>query len=1169
MQQQVSIPWSQLLQRLYLFVTSSSSSSSSSSSATSSINSLVLHPSLAKQQQSYRQRQEWKELSNNLRLIEENINDDPNIFSTNHYIYIPSSSLSHSSSVSSLSASPSISSTPSSNNIASSLSLLSASLSSATITVDLTALILRVLVIICQQSASMTGSDVRDTTTITDDLFVDADMNDAGLLLSLLSTTISLLLASMQLDLQHFTRTFLHVFSETAVIAALLPLSSYQQSTLASSAALASHTFIHCFDQIHNNIELQCGTYPATVFLLRLLYQWIPHHNLAIVHHQRPPAFSTSNHPHPIASVPSSLSFAVYAELDLQSILRYVCTDVFLVADSWKYLKRFDRWFITHQCMLLFMITLAHPLSVAASTIRAAFYAYFISDRSMTLALMQPMLVAASTIQQAREQKKVEEAQQIEQLLIASTHVTQQLLRMEKASYVVSDVENVEAVVASSFHHRLLVTVIVPTVRPNTASILAAFTAPQQQQPRSLLQALSAFTSSQYTDRVQAAVIDTLQLLITPLAVTNAVEISSSLWFTQLSPVLSRLQQSLSWLLASNTTAIHIKCSVLVFLSSLLQYHSAVAEMLLLPLAEEENKEEKSSPTPIVDTVTEWLSQSATLFHNDPTLLRAVYRLLMSLWSTDSPWLMNDLIPQMISKGRIWTHIQSVLQAEVDHPALISLQQQQAEGEEQRRGMEDEDDEEAYDQQSIPVPTRIQLYCDQLSIRCYALQITTLELHSQSTLDGGLVAFINACFASVPKNDWITAFSACGDDLPLREHLSDILPTLKLNLSACLNDLYSMDVDVSDDPKGAYLLSVVQRILYDDIVAAEEQEERRRFEDSDMPSPAASPPLYPILPSRAPPTLHLLSASAQVSPANSALVLSSKPSLSDYISNVSAFLETLSRLNQIVHISRHQVRLAQCYSACIELLLLKHANLLFPASSATSSRYLAALAARLSPLPQNIDSNSNQTQSSRLHPSIRSSLARLYTRVLYYFCSSSLSHTKDLAASILLQYEKRPIAGVEEVVFVFQQIGLLLENTIVAVLYSAIRLYGNSATNVGEMQEGFVKLLQQANTAPNADLINACLYIIKDTGYDRSTRQLLVHSLSQTTADDTVQSIEVLRSLFSALLCLTQYYTHLRQVCQVIRRHSAVLDTANMAEIAKSAASRPLTFSPTVRKEVC
>jgi hypothetical protein len=52
---------------------------------------------------------------------------------------------------------------------------------------------------------------------------------------------------------------------------------------------------------------------------------------------------------------------ATSSGLDLQALLRYVCTDVFVRYDAWRYYKRSERWAIGLNVLRLFHTILSSP----------------------------------------------------------------------------------------------------------------------------------------------------------------------------------------------------------------------------------------------------------------------------------------------------------------------------------------------------------------------------------------------------------------------------------------------------------------------------------------------------------------------------------------------------------------------------------------------------------------------------------------------------------------------------------------------------------------------------------------------------------------------------------------------------------------------------------------
>ena len=534
---------------------------------------------------------------------------------------------------------------------------------------------------------------------------VEGGEHEGQLRFGLLQALTQLLRAEAESDLLELTRQLQSAFQAAQPPVAAVPPLSFPRMTSASHTALS---LLHTVQVLHSSVERVHGRYPLSLLFLQLLHLWVPHFHLAHLHLNRPPSSPSSFHT--AASLPSSAStLTTFASLELPLLCRFAHAELWTACEGWSFATHRERRKLLEACHALFLVTLGHPLSMAAqpvlaatmgeeAALRSSLFALFTRDAAVQRPLLLPLIAATHSRHGRREAgwgaAAAAEADEVDDGLLHSLLTLQQLLRMEKQSGQAAADGRQPLLPHSSLHSAMLMpqaSASAAATPPLSSSALLASSdwptaAPS---PQSAVQAVALLVDSTSPSSIQQAAMSVLALLSTPLPLPHA---RLSL-FPCLSPLLSQLRRSLAGILRprhSPSAPLSAAATTAVFhlLASFVQHQPSVADLLLQPHKDEngdavEGKEEEKKeqtepaadggaegrgaaagarPSPLVSAVALCVRQTSSLWSSEPQLLHATFFLLAQAWAHPTLPVVDSLVQPLLRGGQLWGAVRFVLE---------------------------------------------------------------------------------------------------------------------------------------------------------------------------------------------------------------------------------------------------------------------------------------------------------------------------------------------------------------------------------------------------------------------------------------------------------------------------------------------------------------------------
>ena len=955
-----------------------------------------------------------------------------------------------------------------------------------------------------------------------------------SVLLDVLSASVAVLTASLQIDLIHFTRVFTATLSGSSLSAIL----SDSSTDTPSSASQSCAAFLHLVQTVHSNIERVHGSYPLTSFLCHLTHAWIPHYQLSLLHLSRPP--SVRAFPIAVSAPSSSSTFSSFAALDVRLLLSSISTSVLPSSLHWRYQQPNDRLRLMSAAMKPILISVGHALSVAAQQADGAAVsvtslrvqlASWLTERGGCDGLLAALVEAATCMSALLAARKVAEAALMEDVAVQALYVVNHLLKMEKANVVDAD-STPSARLYGGFHAAIVQQVTVQH-RSSVGQLLAVFTAASVQ-PHCCLQAVVLLLTPAFAVDVHKTALRTLILAATPLTRNSSPNLSGLL-----SPVLDVLRTSL-YQLAHPRSPPEIHELVYQFMAVVLSTDGALAELLLINEQSEAGTTERGMSatfSPITRSLVAPLQQSVATWHaSQPALLSSVFQLLAALWSNPTAALQTALIRPLSEEFDVWQHVRDVLEQPVpsassdEQPRMAEVKYAGAADEDDKTASADTERREA-DVESVQVSPSAIRFGHQLSARSYALQLLAMECYQ----GGKLPESVSSYFSLVDSVALLSSCTQCEDDTRLRTQCMAWAEQLRIGLSAISNPQLSIS---GEEDTGRYLLEVAHRLLFDDLIAAARQE-------TFVVARAASPsPLAYVS--------HQPATAQPTSTGGYSLAVVGQPSVESHRDAMMCFLAALSRLNAIDHITARQTLLARSYHSFMQAALNKQPDSLLPPTSASPWFLLQALTTSLS--------TARSHSHSAAMRAVQVEVAGLLSSLLHYFLSSSSLRSKQLMSSIVAASAAPDSTSYEQLRLSHSSLCGLLESVVDCMMTTVRTALPMSAEHSlrSSVREVFLHCASQERP-----LMGRWVELL---GYDNDDDKEH-HQQQQTPSEE--DSAEDALALFESLLLsaclLLRYSSHLQSVYSILRSRPAssrpVPNRPLDLSAAPSRSARTITFT--------
>ncbi len=341
-------------------------------------------------------------------------------------------------------------------------------------------------------------------------------------------------------------------------------------------------------------------------------------------------------------------------------------------------------------------------------------------------------------------ERKKQEASSLEDLLIHTFLILQQIMRMQSTSHSVSVAAAIGKHAHSnnnntqpSFHH----------------AILESFTASAQHDAsRNLLPAMVAFCAYARSADIQALAYETLTALASPVTTANGTSASAPSLAGYLGASVGFLRKSCIHSLTSRTVSVSVKHAVLHLLAITFEHQPGLADRFLkLSYVEQQTTVTADS---ILTPIKAYLADAQRLFDEEPGVLAHVLHLLFSLWEVAPGY--QNVAAVLKQEPGFWQHLCHGLMLDVEDIQL--------------------------DAQTTASTIR---YVDQLAVRAWSLQILAVELYnSTGAMDAGLATQMQ-CFVDAQRYpQWMVQYTRCDEDVELQQLLETQAHAVGVDLRA-------------------------------------------------------------------------------------------------------------------------------------------------------------------------------------------------------------------------------------------------------------------------------------------------------------------------------------------------------------------------------------------------
>jgi hypothetical protein len=356
----------------------------------------------------------------------------------------------------------------------------------------------------------------------------------------------------------------------------------------------------------------------------------------------------------------TSLSSFV-STFDMHQLLKYVCESVFVGHDEWAYAQRSERWKLGSHILRFFQLVLvtpsappslsssqqqAPPSSLHSISLQQYLYTLFLTEPSMLLSLLRPLLLGLSLLDRLNFDRAHEGEIGLLQDLLAHTFlVLQRLMELEgqRAAVAVGAASNKP----TSFYTVLLESVAAAQAPPSWRYVnrrrggrFAATT------PPSLLHAITEFANYTRSVELQGLAIQTLRLLC---AGSNVAGGSQANGATAAAPnnlvahfqprTLLLYRRTCLQLLSAHSTELTLRIELLQLLATMFEQQPLLAHCFVSnsgaltgQSGDEEDEEEEEEGDGLFELLQAYLTAAEDQLRGDLQALWLICRIVCAVW---------------------------------------------------------------------------------------------------------------------------------------------------------------------------------------------------------------------------------------------------------------------------------------------------------------------------------------------------------------------------------------------------------------------------------------------------------------------------------------------------------------------------------------------------------
>jgi hypothetical protein len=489
-------------------------------------------------------------------------------------------------------------------------------------------------------------------------------------LFSLSEACSSLLIVGARYDLQRWLRAYQFVIGgEMSNASSVLYVDATQTNlfnnialTATRSPAQATYNGIQLCHRALLTMQIQMARYTLlATFMEHVSTLILPLYQISTIQNVR--AYVRSNQKlfapshvsrigvETVSALPINTSLTPFLNtFDMHQLLKYVCESVFVSYDEWRYADRTERWTLGSQLLRFFLLILSHPsagpsLSTGGSNAASALhsisiqqylYTLFLTEPSMLLALLRPLLLGLSLLDRLNYDRQHDTEVVLLQDLLAHTFLVLQRL-MDLEGQRASVATGAGTTKPASFYNVLLETVAAAHTPPAWRYVSRRKGGRFSNTPVSLLHAITEYANYARSAELQSLAIQTLRLLC---AGGQAGSAATNLAAHFQPRTLLLLRRTCLLLLTGHTTELTLRIQLLQLLTTLFEKQSGVAQCFVSSTSaltgdvnDEEDDEEEDGDR-LFQLLAAYISMADEQLQGDLQSLHFITRIVAAIWQS-------------------------------------------------------------------------------------------------------------------------------------------------------------------------------------------------------------------------------------------------------------------------------------------------------------------------------------------------------------------------------------------------------------------------------------------------------------------------------------------------------------------------------------------------------